>query len=405
MSTGASHDQQVRLETLEALTDTSLRHLDVDDLLAELLSRVRDMLAADTAAVLLIDESTGKLVARAARGIEEEVRQGVEVPLGAGFAGRVAATRRPIRLDRVDSSTVANPILWQKGIQMMLGVPLLSDNTVLGVLHVGRLDARPFSDADVDLLERVAERVAAATTTRRMAIEQAAAALLERSLMPGALPRCPGLELAARYVTSESRSVGGDWYDLFTLPSGQLWIVVGDVAGHGLQAAVVMGRIRSALRAYTLLGEPPERVLELVDRKIEHFEIGAMATVICGVADPPYDVLSLTVAGHPPPVVAVPGRPNELMEVHTDLPLGTGFAPIRSRTEIALPSGAVVAFYTDGLVERRGTPLDVGLELLPRRGLHATPATGGTGNHAAARREPRPGGRHHPGPRAADRSW
>lgn len=356
---------QARLETLEALTDTSLKHLDVDDLLVELLARVREILGADTAAVLLVDESTGALAATAAQGIEEEVRQGVKVPLGSGFAGRVAATRGPIRLDRVDHTTVANPILWQKGIQVMLGVPLLADDgTAFGVLHVGRLDARPFSDADVDVLERVAERVAAATLIRRIAIERAAASLLERSLLPGALPDCPGLEMAARYVTGEARSVGGDWYDLFTLPSGQLWIVAGDVAGHGLRAAVVMGRIRSALRAYTLLDEPPERVLELVDRKIDHFEIGTMATVICAVADPPYDVFTLTVAGHPPPVVAVPGRPNVLLDVEPDLPLGTGLAPRRSSTELPLPLGSVVALYTDGLVERRNNPLDVGLERL-----------------------------------------
>src|SRR6185369_5834153 len=97
--------------------------------------------------------------------------------------------------------------------------------------------------------------------------ERAAATVLERSLLPAMLPRVPGIELAARYVAAEDRSVGGDWYDVFRTPSDELWLVVGDVAGHGLRAAVVMGRVRSALRAYTLLGIAPERVLELVDRK------------------------------------------------------------------------------------------------------------------------------------------
>src|SRR4051812_1285644 len=96
-----SAEIDARLANLQALTDTALTRLDVDDLLGELLARVRDVLDADTSAVLLLDAGSGELVATAACGIEEEVRQGVRVPLGAGFAGRVAATRRPIRIDRV----------------------------------------------------------------------------------------------------------------------------------------------------------------------------------------------------------------------------------------------------------------------------------------------------------------
>jgi GAF domain-containing protein len=173
---------------------------------------------------LIVDEQAGELVATAAYGIEEEVRQGVRVPLGTGFAGRIAATRQPMRLDRVDSTTVSNPLLWEKGIKTMLGVPLVRGDTVRGVLHVGRLRQRPFSDDDVELLQVVGDRVTAAIDTRKHAIELAAAALLERSLLPGRLPTCAGLEFAARYAAAEDRSVGGDWYDLFTLPSGALWI-------------------------------------------------------------------------------------------------------------------------------------------------------------------------------------
>src|SRR5262249_58091323 len=130
-----------------------------------------------------------------------------------------------------------------------------------------------------ELLKGAADGLAAAVLIGQFAVERAAAALLERSLVPASLPRTNGLELAARYVPAEQRTVGGDWYDVFRVPSGDLWIVVGDVAGHGLQAAVVMGRVRSALRAYTLLGLAPERVLELVDRKVQHFEIGTLVTV------------------------------------------------------------------------------------------------------------------------------
>jgi len=353
------------LAQLQALTDSTLAQLDVDELLVELLARVRDILDVDTAAVLLLDEESDALVARAARGIEDEVRQGVRVPLGTGFAGRIAATREPVRLDRVDATTVTNPILWEKGIEVMLGVPLVGGDDLLGVLHVGRLERRPFNERDIELLQVVAERVAGAIQSRQLAIERAATGLLERSLLPTKLPRCPGLTFATRYVAAEELIVGGDWYDLFTLPSGRLWIVVGDVAGHGLQAAVVMGRIRSALRAYTLLDLPPERVLDLVDRKVNHFEIGTMATVACAVLDPPYDAMTLAVAGHPPPVIAVPGRPAWLADVNTSPPLGTIFTEqARSATTITLAPDSVVAFYTDGLVERRDESLDIGLARL-----------------------------------------
>jgi sigma-B regulation protein RsbU (phosphoserine phosphatase) len=354
-----------RLERLRALTDTSLTQLDVEDLLGELLERVREILDVDTAAVLLLDERREALVATVACGIEDEVRLGVRVPIGRGFAGRIAASRQPVRLDRVDETTVENPILWEKGIKVMLGVPLVSGEDLLGVVHVGRLDQRPFTEDDIELLQVVADRIAAGVQTQRLAIERAATGLLERSLLPTKLPTCAGLTFATRYVAAEGLTVGGDWYDLFTLPSGQLWIVVGDVAGHGLHAAVVMGRIRSALRAYTLVEARPERVLDLVDRKVNQFEIGTMATVACAVLDPPYDTMTVASAGHPPPIIVTSERPAVLAEVDTSPPIGTIFAPdARSSTRIHLAPDAVVALYTDGLVERRGEVLDTGLERL-----------------------------------------
>jgi serine phosphatase RsbU (regulator of sigma subunit) len=360
----AREDVERRLANLQALTDTALTRLDVDDLLVELLARVREILDADTAAVLLLDERSGLLEARAACGIEEEVRQGVRIPFGKGFAGRIAATKGPIRLDRVDATTVANPILWEKGIRVMLGVPLMSGERVIGVLHVGRRQDRPFTEEDVEQLEVVGERVAAATQTRRLAVERAATLLLERSLLPSVLPAAPGLEFDGRYVAAEGRTIGGDWYDVFTVPSGQLWIVAGDVAGHGVQAAVVMGRIRSALRAYTLVDSRPEAVLELVDRKIRHFEIGGMATVACAVSEPPFETMTVSLAGHPPPVLATPGQPTELVELEPGPPLGMWFEVSRRSRTFPFERGSTVVFYTDGLIERRTESLDIGFKRL-----------------------------------------
>src|SRR6185503_2443712 len=151
-----------RLRHLQAVTDVALAHLSLDGLLEELLLRIRDALEADTAAFLLLDETGTELVARAAKGIEEEVEHGVRIPVGKGFAGRIAADRHPVILDDVDHADVLNPILREKGIKSMLGVPLITHGDILGVLHVGTLTPRKFNADDVDLLEIVAQRAAVA---------------------------------------------------------------------------------------------------------------------------------------------------------------------------------------------------------------------------------------------------
>jgi K+-sensing histidine kinase KdpD len=151
-----------RIEHLQSVMDAALAHLELAELLAVLLPRIRSILETDTCAVLLLDAGTNELVARAAVGIEEEVEQGVRIPVGRGFAGRVAADRRPVILDDVDHADVLNPLLRQKGIKSMLGVPLIAGGDVIGVLHVGALSTRLFTPDDVELLELVASRVALA---------------------------------------------------------------------------------------------------------------------------------------------------------------------------------------------------------------------------------------------------
>ena len=148
------------LRKLQAVTDAALAHLSLEDLLDELLARVRDALETDTCAVLLLDDTRTELVARAAKGLEEEVEQGVRIPVGRGFAGRVVLERRPVVIPDVDHSEVLNPILREKGLKSLLGVPLIAHGDVLGVIHVGTLQPREFTPLDIELLGVVAERVA-----------------------------------------------------------------------------------------------------------------------------------------------------------------------------------------------------------------------------------------------------
>jgi GAF domain-containing protein len=151
-----------RLRRIQSVADAALAHLDLDDLLGELLVRIRDALEGDTCAVLLLDEAGRELVARAARGLEEEVERGVRIPVGKGFAGRVVAEKRPIVIDDLDRADVVNPILREKGIKSMLGVPLLVHGDAIGVLHVGTLTPRQFTQDDVELLQLAGDRAALA---------------------------------------------------------------------------------------------------------------------------------------------------------------------------------------------------------------------------------------------------
>ncbi len=350
--------------SIESLSYGANGHLqDVDDLLHDFLRELVAIVKADTAAVLLLDKAGTHLVPRATYGIEEEVREGVRIPVGVGFAGRVAYERQPIVLDRVDSSTVSNPILWLRGLNRVLGVPLEAGTNFLGVLHVGRTGEQGFNEQDTALLEFVAARISAAIQARQLEVERSAGKTLQRSLLPAALPDCPGLEFATRYVPAEVGGIGGDWYDAFVLPSGELWIVVGDVAGHGLEAAVSMGRLRSALRAYALEGHPPEEVLALGDRKLQFFDRGQMATAFVATLEPPFDRATVALAGHLPPVIAEPGGSSYFIDTPVSPPLGVTNSTPRSAV-IDIPADAVLLAYTDGLLERRGESLDVGLERL-----------------------------------------
>jgi len=353
------------LRAIQSITDAALSRLDDRELLAELVERTREALQADTAAVLLLDFASGQLIATAAAGLEEEVHQGVRIPVGRGFAGRIAAEHRPVILDHVDHTTVLNPILWAKGIKSMMGVPMVAGGKVIGVLHVGSLTPRQFTSHEVELLQLAGDRAAAAVQSVAAQADRLAATALQRSLVPTALPVVAGAEMAARYIPG-SGGVGGDWYDVFTLPTGELCVVMGDVAGSGLPAAVIMGRMRSALRAYALETRDPAEVLSRLDRKIQHFEADAMATVLYAVIDPGLERMDICLAGHFPPVIAYPGQPAQLASVPVGLLIGIADPAPRPVTTLPIPPGALLCFYTDGLIERRGELIDDGLARLCR---------------------------------------
>jgi len=215
----------------------------------------------------------------------------------------------------------------------------------------------------VELLQLAADRAAAAVQSMTAQADRAAVAALQRSLVPSALPAVAGADLAARYIPG-SGAVGGDWYDVFTLPTGQLCVTVGDVAGSGLPAAVIMGRMRSSLRSYALETTDPAEVLGRLDRKIQHFEPDAMATVLYAVFEPGLDRMHVALAGHFPPVIARPRERAELADVQLGALIGAAPRVQRPVTTVQVPPGTLLCFFTDGLVERPGEVIDEGFDRL-----------------------------------------
>ena len=347
-------------------SDPALSELPLEELLDELLNRVQDALEVDTVAILLYDQEADQLVARAAKGIEEEVERGVRLPLGQGFAGRIAGERVAIFIADVDHADILNPILREKGIRSLLGVPLIVEGSLIGVMHVGSLTPRPFGQADLAVLQLAAARAAPAIERARLRAalehEHRVSAALQRSLLPKRLVEVVGVEVAARYLPAREE-VGGDWYDVIELPRGKVGVVIGDVVGHGIAAAALMGRLRTALHSYAIEGHGPGRTLELVDRFVQSLNEPAMATAAYAVFDTYSSTVCYSSAGHLPPIV-ISGAQARALEAIPAPPLGAfpyGRCP---EHELELAVGEMLFLYTDGLVERRSIPLNQGIEAL-----------------------------------------
>ena len=362
--TGARAAQLVHIYRL---SDPMLSELGLEALLNELLDRSKEALDADTAAILILDENGKELVARAARGLEEEVEQGVRIPVGGGFAGRIAAERVPIFIADVNHADILNPILREKGVRSLLGAPMIVEGRVIGVIHVGTLVPRVFDNNDAALLQLAAMRAGPAIERARLfdALdhEHRSAVALQRSLLPERLPDVAGLDVAARYLPSIDE-VGGDWYDVIELPGGFVGLAIGDVAGHGVRAAALMGQLRTGLRAYALEGQPPGETLKRLDRLLQSIRGRGMATSAYALFSLETGELRIASAGHPPPVIIGADGEARLMELAAAPPLGTLPFPAHHEHETALAPGETILMYTDGLIERRGESLTAGLERL-----------------------------------------
>jgi FixJ family two-component response regulator/anti-sigma regulatory factor (Ser/Thr protein kinase) len=355
------------ISRLERLTEAALANLSLDDLLDELLGHVCELLETDTAAILLLDDERQVLEVKAERGIYGDSDARFTVPVGAGFAGRIVSERRSIVIDDVERAEVLSPFLRRR-VKSLLGVPLLADDRIIGVMHVGTTAAREFTAEDTVVLQLASDRAGRAIErARRFQQEHETAVTLQRSLLPDRLPDIPGLALAARYLPGAAGTeVGGDRYDVIPLADGRVGIAMGDVVGRGIPAASLMGQLRNGLRAYAIEGHTPAAVLERLDRMVQSLSPGRMATLLYMVLEPDGRNAVFANAGHLPPLVVEEGRMPRLLDGARGVPLGVlpyaSFDEAGARLE---PSSTLVV-YTDGLVEERGISIEIRLEELQR---------------------------------------
>lgn len=343
-------DQAERIRHLEAISSAGLQRVRLDDVLDDVLRAIAAAVGADRAAILLRD-SAGRLGVHAALG---------GGPVADEVAGAVAADGRP----RLAGDTAA--------------VPLAVEGEVIGVLRVAA-DAQRFGREDLRLLEPAAERAAVAIGRAQVhERERRIAEILQRALLPDRLPVVDGLALAARFMPGSGVQVGGDWYDAQPLPSGEVAIAIGDVAGKGVRAAAMMGEVRSALRAYGLLGGAPHDVLERLNGLVARSD--QMATVLLAVVDPRTGGVRYASAGHLPPLVVGPGGDARVLEEGRGAPLLV-YGPGRGSGEARLADGERLVLYTDGLVERRDEAIDDGLARLLRVADGAPDAVGPLCDH------------------------
>ena len=332
----------------------------------------------------VINESAAKslnlgLLSPDGRRLEWVAMVGYEPPNIAKFGSGVELTER---LAATDAVTTAAPVLlrnhreyerrYGSGVrwmhtneaQSLASWPLSSGGKPFGSLALMWQDEQLFDAAQVAYLSAVATMVSQALVRARIySDEHARAAVLQAAILPTTVEPTPGLEVAFRYEPAEAtQGLGGDWFDVMTLPKNRIYFAVGDVMGHGLQAVEDMAQLRSAGRALAHQGLSPAQVFAELNSFTRHVSKSRFATMAMAVFDPVAATLSYATAGHPPPLLrrAATGEVISLSDSH-----GPALGPLveTSFSGASLPifPGDVLVLYTDGLVERRGTDIDTGI--------------------------------------------
>jgi PAS domain S-box-containing protein len=256
--------------------------------------------------------------------------------------------------------------LLARGVHTAMAVPLIARGVTLGVASFARAEhPEPYGEADVRLAGDLAARAAVHIDNARLYTrEHATAVTLQRSLLPQRVPQVAGLQIAYRYEpASRTAEVGGDWFDVIALKGGQAALVVGDVTGHSVHAAAVMGQLRTTTAALARLGCPPGEIMAQLSGVVAEHGEEAGATCLYAEYDPDSRRCRLTSAGHLPPALRHPDGTVDFIDIPGGVMLGAG-PSCYPATDIDLPPGSVLALYTDGLIEQPGQDIGTGMARL-----------------------------------------
>jgi PAS domain S-box-containing protein len=365
----------LRTARLQQATAMLAEALDVEQVVEVITEVGRTAIGALRSAVALLDDDNLGLRVVNPSGLAPVGPDGAGVQLTLDTPSvmtRAIATRRPVLISDPDELRAAfdsdadgkgGEVFDTGDEQAWVGLPLLAAGMPLGALRFSFTRPRTILEEERVFLEALAGQCALAVERAEMyEKEHTAAVTLQRTLLPGELPRVPGLELEARYLP-KATEVGGDWYDVFKLPDRRLAVTVGDVMGKGLLAAAGMGRVRNALRALALTDPRPAAVLAGLDRLFGATELEDYVTTLAYlVIDPETGEGQAGNAGHPPTLLLSPDSPPSLDGAEAGTPLG--WASPRRQHAFRLPPGSTAVFYSDGLVENRRRGLDAGLDEL-----------------------------------------
>lgn len=351
---------------LQSVSDAALAHLEMDELLPEIVKRACAVFDANTAGLLLREDDPARLHLVVWEGqacsSESVARSSAEPLFGSALRGSALSVPELVEKELPDA-------LRGRELRSLVAAPLSIGRRAVGALFLASAsnDARHFNDEDVVVLELSADRAAIAIEhARSYEHERELVDSLQHHLLPDRLPHVLGLAMAARYRPGErAAQVGGDWYDAIVLPDGRLGLVIGDVVGHGIGAATLMGELRAALRAYAVAdAHSPAQALTSLNRLVAVTHGGMVATLIYMVVDVDGSTIRFASAGHPPPLLLGRDGDTRWLDQAAATPLGVAPRTAYEDWEGELTSGSTVLLYTDGLVERRGESIDVGLKRL-----------------------------------------
>jgi PAS domain S-box-containing protein len=391
----AEEASRTRLRTL-LMASEELGGLDDPDRVVDTVARIAATRIGSWAAVSLVEPGSvlrraGAAHADPALPLAVQELFELEVERG-GTVRKVAVTGEPLVFRGPTAGDSHTSAAGSEHDHVLVGdvswiiAPMIIADRTLGVLAIGHDRADSTFTADMELALDLGRRGASALERARLyqaeqrraqdelrqvearvEAEHRLVELLQRTIVPDRLPELAGIELAAEYRPAEVVvDVGGDWYDAFIGGDGRLVLVVGDVAGHGIEAASLMGRVRNALRAYAVEDADASAILRRLHNMLRTLDDFAMVTAFVGCLDPETRQLAWSRAGHPPPLLVLPDGTSRFLDDVNGAPLGTMTKEYVTHTTTLAP-GSLVVGYTDGLVERRDCVLDVGLAWLAGR--------------------------------------